>query len=187
MVVTKEANQQGRGIGGMSTRASSWLAWSLATLTIVSVCGFAAFTIIYRDTRLTELPFVLGVFASALVGRVVASRRPRNPIGWFLVLSASSFAITDATLRYAVYGLVINPGSLPLARAMVWPSSWLWVPGVALVLIFVPLYFPNGQLLSPKWRPVFWLAVFVTVTLAVFWAFMPGATSGVQGVTNPLG
>jgi len=153
MVVTKEANQQDRGIGGMSTRASSWLAWSLATLTIVSVCGFAAFIIIYRDTRLTELPFVLGVFASALVGRVVASRRPRNPIGWFLVLSASSFAKSNATVSYAVYGLVIAPGSLLLAHVMTWPSGWLWVPGVVLVLVFVPLYFPNGHLLSPSWRP----------------------------------
>ena len=169
----------------MSARPA-WLAWSLATLTISLLCCVVTFAFIYQD-NLQELIFLVGVLASALVGAVVASRRPRNPIGWFLVLSASSFAITDATLRYAVYGLVINPGSLPLARAMVWPSSWLWVPGVALVLIFVPLYFPNGQLLSPKWRPVFWLAVFVTVPRAVFWAFMPGATSGVQGVTNPLG
>ncbi len=55
-----------------------------------------------------------------------------------------------------------------------------------MVLIFVPLYFPNGRLLSPRWRPVLWLAIFVCVTLAVLWAFAPGATSGVRGVTNPL-
>jgi hypothetical protein len=56
-----------------------------------------------------------------------------------------------------------------------------------LILLFVPLYFPNGQLLSPKWRPVLWLAVFVSVTLSVLWAFAPRATSGVRGLTNPLG
>jgi hypothetical protein len=170
----------------MSTRAASWLAWSLGTLTVVLVCCVVAFTILYRD-NLQGLFFLVGVIASALVGAVVASRRPRNPIGWFFVLSSLSFAIAEATLRYAVYGLVIAPGSLPLAHAMAWPSSWSWVPGVVLVLIFVPVYFPNGRLLSPRWRPVLWLALLVSVTLAVLWAFAPGATSGVRGVTNPLG
>ena len=171
----------------MSRHAASWLAWSLCALTIVLVCCIAAFTIIYRETHLQEPPFLVGVVVSALVGAVVASRRPRNPIGWFFVLSASSFAIAEATLRYAIYGLIIAPGSLPLAHAIAWPSGWLWVPGVVLVLIFVSLYFPNGRRLSPRWRPVLWLAVFISVTLAVLWAFAPGATSGVRGVTNPLG
>jgi len=170
----------------MSTRAAAWVAWSLCGLTLVLVGFIVAFDVL-RQEDVQGLFVLVAVVANALVGAVVASRRPRNPIGWFFVLSASSIAIAEATLRYAVYGLVIDPGSLPLAHAMVWPSSWLWVPGVALVLIFLPLYFPNGRLLSPRWRPVLWLALFVSVTLAVFWAFVPGATSGFRGVTNPLG
>ena len=185
--MTEGAREERRGVDRTRSRAVSWLAWSLATLTIVFVSCVVAFTIIYRDARLQELPFLVSVVVSALVGAVVASRRPRNPIGWFFVLSSLSFVIADATIRYAVYGLVIAPGSLPLAHAMAWPSGWLWVPGVVLVLVFVPLYFPNGRLLSPRWRPVLWLALFVSVTLAVLWAFAPGATSGVRGVTNPLG
>jgi hypothetical protein len=145
-----------------------------------------AFGFIYRDAP-QELTFFVSVGTYALVGAIVASRRPRNPIGWFFVLSASSFAIRDATLRYAVYGLKIAPGSLPLAHAMAWPSSWMFLPGVALVLLFVPLYFPNGQLLSRRWRPVLWLAIFFSVSQSVLWAFAPGATSGVRGITNPLG
>ncbi len=156
----------------MSIRTAVWLAWSLTAPTIVLVCCSVAFDFTYRDAP-QELPFLVGVVASAFVGAVVASRRPANPVGWFFVLSSSSFAISNATLQYAVYGLVIAPGSLPLAHALAWPSSWLWVPGVVLVLIFVPLYFPNGRLLSPRWRPVLWLAVFVCVTRAVLWAFAP--------------
>jgi hypothetical protein len=184
--VTEEATKQGRGSGRINSRAAAWLAWSLTALTIVLICCTVAFDFIYRDA-LQELPFLVGVVASALVGAIVASRRPRNPIGWFFVLSASSFAIRDATLRYAFYGLIIAPGSLPLAHAMAWPSGWMFLPGVTLILLFVPLYFPNGQLLSPSWRPVLWLAVFVSVILSVLWAFSPGATSGVRGLTNPLG
>src|SRR5215210_4822794 len=170
----------------MSTRAAARLAWSLTALTIVLVCCTVAFGFIYRDAP-QELTFLVGVVACALVGAVVASRRPRNPIGWFFVLSASSFAIRDATLQYAVYGLIIVPGSLPLAHAMAWPSGWMFLPGVALVLLFVPLYFPNGQLLSPRWRPVLWLAILGAVTVSVLWAFAPGATSGIRGIINPLG
>ncbi len=170
----------------MSIRVVAWSAWTLCGLTLVLVCCVVVFALLYRK-GLQELIFLVGVVASALVGAVVASRRPRNPIGWFFVLSSSCLAIADATLRYAAYGLVFAPGSLPLANAMAWPSSWMWVPGVMLILVFVPLYFPNGRLLSPRWRPVLWLAIFVSVTLAVSWAFAPGATSGVRGVTNPLG
>jgi hypothetical protein len=70
---------------------------------------------------------------------------------------------------------------------MVWPQTWLWAPGVALVIIFMPLFFPDGRLLSPRWRPVLWLAVSYSVVVAVFTAFTPGEVSDVSGVTNPLG
>ncbi len=93
----------------MSPRAAARLAWSLTALTMVLVCCTVAFDFIYRDAP-QELPFLVGVLASALVGAIVASRRPSNPIGWFFVLSASSSAITGATSRYADYGLIIVPG-----------------------------------------------------------------------------
>jgi hypothetical protein len=173
----------------MSARASARLAWSMCALTLVFV-GCVVVSIVLHGSHNQSAIFLVAVISScALVGAVVASRRPRNPVGWFFVVSAASFAIAEATLRYAIYGLVIVPGSLPLAHAMAWPSTWMWVPGIMLVLLFVPLYFPNGQLLSPRWRSLLWLALFVSVTQAVLWAFVPGGegSNGVPGITNPLG
>jgi hypothetical protein len=103
------------------------------------------------------------------------------------VVSAACFAVGEATFRYAVYGIVIDPDSLPAARVLAWPQTWLWAPGVSLIIIFLPLYFPDGRLVSPRWRPVFWLALFFTVVAAIFSAFTPGEVSDVTGVTNPLG
>jgi hypothetical protein len=101
------------------------------------------------------------------------------------VVSAACFAVDEAAFRYAFYGLVIDPGSLPLAHAMTWLQQWLWVPGVVLALLFLPLYFPNGQLPSRRCRPALELSLFFSLTLAVSAAFTPG-TSGVPGATNPL-
>ncbi len=171
----------------MSARTVTRLAWSLCGLTLVLVGCVIVFTILHGVLPNQSLTFLVAVVSCALVGAVVASRRPRNPVGWFFVVSAACFALSDVMLRYAYYGLVISPGSLPLAHAMAWPPTWIWAPGIVLILLFVSLYFPNGQLLSPRWRPVFWLALFVAATLAVLWAFVPGASSGVPGVTNPLG
>src|SRR5687767_9483159 len=171
----------------MSTHAAARLAWSLCTLTIVLVAFVVVFSVFYWDF-LRGLAFLPSVVSNALVGAVLASHRPRNPVGWFFVFSAASFALSEATFRYAVYGLVIDPGSLPLARAMAWPATWLWVPGVLLVLVFLPLYFPNGRLLSLRWRPVVWLAIFVSGAAVVIWAFYPGKVGYFAwDITNPLG
>jgi hypothetical protein len=131
--------------------------------------------------------FLFGVVSCALVGGVVAARRPHNPVGWFFLVGAACFAVGEATFRYAVYGSIIDPSSLPMARAMAWPQTWLWAPGVALIVIFLPLYFPNGRLVSPRWRPVLWLAIALSLSFAFFSAFTPGEVSDVSGVSNPLG
>jgi hypothetical protein len=180
----------------MSARVAAWLAWPLCGLTLILVACVVAFEVLYR-VSLAGLVFLLVfVVPSALVGAVVASRQPRNPVGWFFVVSATCWAVNEATGRYAIYGLVIEPGSLPLAHLMAWPSTWMWLPGIALIIFFVPLYFPNGHLLSPRWRPVLWLALLFSVGFGVvFGAFFPGemdelspgVAGDVPGIVNPLG
>ena len=161
--MTEGAREQDRVVGGRSTRTATWLAWSLCGLTLSLVACVVAFEALYR-VSLAGLVFLLVfVVPSALVGAVVASRQPRNPVGWFLVVSAICWAVNEATGRYALYGLVIEPGSLPLARLMAWPSTWMWEPAVLLIGLFLTLYFPDGRLLSPRWRPALWLALLFSV------------------------
>src|ERR1700677_2806985 len=97
--------------------------------------------------------FVMGpVFA--VLGFVVAWRRPRNPLGWlmlgavaFLVLSgdAGSYVVADYRLRH---------GGLPLG----WVGVLLqpgWAPAIALFGLTV-LLFPDGRVPSPRWRWMLW-------------------------------
>jgi hypothetical protein len=69
---------------------------------------------------------------------------------------------------------------------MVSPPYWIWYPGLMLVFSFLPLYFPDGRLVSRRWRPVVWLAVSATVVLTVFAAVQPGSGE-TRGIPNPLG
>jgi len=58
--------------------------------------------------------------------------------------------------------------------------------GVALLLTFVPLYFPDGCLVSPRWRWVVRAALFVYAMLALPAALLPGDARN-SGLNNPLG
>ena len=69
---------------------------------------------------------------------------------------------------------------------MAWLQSWLWVPGIVLLLCFLPLYFPNGRLFSRRWRWVVRLALFFCVTGAALSALSPGEIQN-EGIVNPLG
>ncbi|CAN5869604.1 hypothetical protein BH23ACT11_BH23ACT11_13370 [soil metagenome] len=167
------------------SRAAPKVAWLLCGVALALVACAVAFAILNRD-GFWESTRLLALVSSALVGGVVASRRPTNLVGWFLLISADCFAVTVWTEAYATYGLLTDPGSLPLAEAMAWPPQWVWVPGAVLILVFLPLYFPDGRLVSPRWRWVVGFAMFFSIFLAVSSAFLPGDVQD-TGLTNPLG
>ena len=124
----------------------------------------------------------LAVVVYAGVGRLIASRVPRNAIGWLLGLMGLSLAASVLTEQYALYGLATAPGSLPAARLAGWAADLL-VSLTVLLLFFVVLLFPDGRLPSRRWRPVFW-AIFVVVAGAAAQQLQVGIVTG--GLTNAL-
>lgn len=166
-------------------RTASRAAWSLCGIVFALIACAAGLGIV-NGTGIDELVFLLPVASSAVVGGVIASHRSNNPVGWFFLASAFSFATTVLSSEYARYGLVTEPGSLPAAPAMVWPGAWLWVPGAVLVLVFVPLHFPDGRLVSPGWRPVRWFGILAAAVIGGRSAIEPGAIPD-SGFVNPLG
>lgn len=167
------------------SRSAPRIAWLLCGLSLSLVACAAAFAVL-TDGDLWGAIRLLALVSSALVGGLVASRQPANPVGWFLLISATCFAVVTFSENYATYGLRTEPGSLPLARAMAWPPQWLWAPGAVLFLLFLPLYFPDGRLVSSRWRWVVRFAVFFSTFIAVFSAFQPGDVQDL-GFVNPLG
>jgi hypothetical protein len=125
----------------------------------------------------------------ATIGAVIVARQPRNRIGWLCcavgLLVGPAFFGQD----YAWYALVHRPGSLPGGLAMGWLGSWPWFIALVLILVFLPLLFPNGQLVSRRWRPVAWTAAAWLAPVWVGVAFFPGPLegTGIETVPNPLG
>jgi hypothetical protein len=57
-------------------------------------------------------PVILAIVSAASVGAVLASRRPRHPVGWLLLGIGLGLAVNILVEPYVKYGLVIRPGSL---------------------------------------------------------------------------
>ena len=169
----------------MSARTASWAGWSACGLTLAIIACAILFSTVNGALNSGSI-FLVSVVACALVGGLVSFRRPRNPIGWLLLGSALSFALQEFAIQYAVYGLRTEPGSLPLARAVAWPPTWLWVPGVFLTFAFLPLYFPDGRLPSRRWRPVACFMVGASVVSAASAAFLLPTADDRTGLANPL-
>jgi len=157
----------------------------LATINVVLV----ALNSSHPDVHIPEpwIGHTVSAVAFSLVGAVVGSRRPENPIGWLFCAIGVFAAIVLLSSEYAAYALVAQPDSLPGGLAMVWIRAWVWVPYVGLfVLLF--LVFPEGW---PQSRALRWFASLVLFVIAygtVLAAFSPGPIDAIGGaVDNPLG
>ena len=107
----------------MSRRIAVWVAWSLCGLTL-SLIACAGALAALNDYDLGKLLFVFTEVSAALVGGLVASRQPRNPVGWIIIGHALCFTLGEFGRQYAIYGVQTNPGSLPLAGAMASLAYW---------------------------------------------------------------
>jgi len=134
-------------------------------------------------TVLSDL-MVLGFVA---LGLLVAYRRPRNPIGWIIAGAGVTGLAADFVESYAVYALYTDPGALPGGETMAWLSNWIFIPVIFAAPAMLFLLFPDGNLLSRRWRPVFWIVILTTCAAITSSILQPVLNDApFEGVDNPF-
>ena len=182
----------------MSLRAAYWLAWSLAAISLL-LCGVGI--VLYLATLSVQtssswgtggLSAVLYVYLPFLVfpvvGALIASRRPENPIGWICLAVGNFWMLAITSGAYALYGLrVATPGSVPFPAAIASLGQELGPATGGLIGTYLILLFPDGRLPSRRWRPLAWLSGAVIISMSVGSIFTPRRLEDLGGVRNPFG
>jgi hypothetical protein len=140
----------------------AWLAWALCLLSLGLGVGALLVGLLngvdpVEFVREGDAAVVVLVVSFSVVGALILSHRPENSIGWIFCTAALFQALSEFGLEYATYALITRPGALPLGAEMSWLADWIWAPGLGLILVFLPLFFPDGRPPSRRWRPVAWL------------------------------
>jgi hypothetical protein len=161
MTSTAELGRPRRWAAGLA-----WGLWALAMLGLAVVPWMDRLMI--RAGRPDLVSFVpdavvgpvVAMLSAATVGAVLASRRPRHPVGWLLLGFALSLTASGVISSYVIYGLLARPGALPAVHlvARYYPATGAAALGL---LSLVLLLTPTGSLPSARWR---WWAVITAAT-----------------------
>jgi signal transduction histidine kinase len=183
----------------MSQRTVLRFAWVVFGLTFVTyVASFMlallnrsshAAAVAQRDSaEVGSIVFYSVMLSFAVVGMLILSRQPRNTIAWIFLAIALSWELWWLGAGYLQYGVDTSPGSVPAPALVAALTTWLWAPAIVLMGAFLLLLFPDGRLLSPRWRPLAWLSGMALVLASITDLFRTSSMTnmGFPGIRNPL-
>ena len=172
----------------------TWVAWLLVAFFAVSMVATLALAVANGNNGGLQEPagsivLLLGFSAFMVVGALIVAHRPRNAIGWIFTAIGLLAATGLPAGEYVTYVYWTRSGSLPATILVAWAMlGGAWYLTMALALVFTPLLFPTGHLLSPRWRPVAWLAGAATAAFTVLATLQPNlARAPGRAIVNPIG
>ncbi len=173
----------------MSQGNATRLAWGVAALApALLVSGYVLEATSQAGVDLGSDVFVTAialVFSS--VGALIASRHPRNAIGWIFLGAAVAAGLGNLAGGCAEYSLAGEGGPGALGEAAAWYANVSWVPFILLPPTFLLLLFPDGRLLSRRWRPVAWAAAVGIAGTLLAEGLRPGPLADFRSIKNPYG
>jgi signal transduction histidine kinase len=87
------------------------------------------------------------------IGMLMASRHPANPLGWLFLAVAAVIGFTTFAAAYRGVGAGQGgTGTAPGAEVASWFVTLVPLSTLAFVLPVFLLLYPDGRLLSPRWR-----------------------------------
>jgi hypothetical protein len=167
----------------MSSPGKPRLAWVLAVVAVVLMLSS-----IVLSAAAAGSVFIWAIaLVFSCVGLLIASRQPGNAIGWIFLaagVSAGFGSLSHSIAQYWVDGHDV-PDALGKACALYGELSWM--PFILMPITFLLLLFPDGHLLSHRWRRVAWCAALGMAGTFVADALKPGEIPDFPQIMNPLG
>jgi hypothetical protein len=171
------------------------LAWSLWGLTVALAAVSLAFLALNGSTKHAnsigsptfDAIFGIVYLLFPTVGALIAARHPGNAIGWLFLGAGVCAELEDASLGWATYALLKDPGALPGGTAAGLFADVIWIPALVVSVVFLFLLFPDGRLPSRRWRPLGWFAGALAGLFAAGTLVLPGPLYFFPSVANPLG
>jgi len=173
----------------MSRRTSRRLAWGLVALAMSLLVAAYVLSL----TTGTGRGLGIGLFIVAIatvfgtVGALIASRQPANAIGWLFLFAAVSAGIGNVAGSYAQYYVETRAGPPLLGESAAAYGELSWMPFILVPATFLLLLFPDGHLLSRRWRPVAWCAALGMGVGFVADGLTVGPIPDYPELTNPFG
>ncbi|MFL6061381.1 MAG: hypothetical protein ACJ72E_09135 [Marmoricola sp.] len=165
------------------------LPWSLAALALLLTATAETTAIstgipnsLSGDAFIWAITIVFGA-----TGGLVASRHPENPIGWLFLAASVAAGLGSLAGTYADLYADKQVGPELLARISAQYGELSWMPFIILPSTFLLALFPDGHLVSPRWRPVAWCAGVGMVVGFLDEGMKPGPISDHPELTNPFG
>src|SRR5258708_4599763 len=152
---------------------------------VMAVVALAVHLAVQGLTPTAFAPVFFAVYPA--MGTLIVLRRGSHRIGWMLIAIGIVLLLQTTPDDYAIYAMALHPGSLPFGGAAVVLSQTIWIGGLFLFGVMLPLTFPTGHLMSKRWLIIvaFAVAYFILVTAGN--AFIPNSIAGYPKITNPIG
>jgi signal transduction histidine kinase len=170
------------------TQASSrrrLLAWALFAVAMTQVAVGLSLMVRTLDEPAIIFGFrgdlALLTFSFSVVGLLLATRRPRNAIGWILLGTAVAGGLQLLAGEFSAYSRAA--GDLRAAAVGAWIDGWIWVPVTGSIAVHIFLLFPTGKVLSPRWRWIRWIGSAGMLSFGAAFAF---GGEDFTGAPNPF-
>ncbi len=181
-------------VGGVAS-GRSWMTGSRAGV-VWLILGASLTALVAASMLIPEAPgelpsvfalvFTLVAASLGIVGALIVTRRPGNAVGWILLMASVAVVLGVAASEYGRL-LAVSGFELPGYVIATWITGFAPTPAIAGVIILVPLLFPDGHLLTPRWR---WAAAFGVTMIALLVIrnmFTPGPLTDHPQIENPAG
>ena len=153
---------------------------------VLATVAFLVALVIWEDRTIVDVVTYIGIpLTFGGVGAYLTIRVPTNPIGPLLLGATVAFALLVGGGAIAFYGVGIGEIT-PVTMISGFFGNLSFLPGLVIVLVGIPLVFPDGRFLSPRWRWVAWAAAIATVAAELRALF--GTPTLLEGtfLPNPL-